>query len=173
MGRIEANLGKPIPSLFMLPRSGSMKTELVFIERCLDLLAPPGGRMGVVLPEGIFNNPSLQYVREFTEDRAFLRAVVSLSQDTFISSGASVKCSILFLEKFTEEEEKRFHTVRNKAIHDITKKHQPALDAKRAEIAKKVASASAESSGKDAAKAAATLLREQRAALKKELAEFE
>jgi type I restriction enzyme M protein len=112
-------------------------------------------------------------VREFTEDRAFLRAVVSLSQDTFISSGASVKCSILFLEKFTEEEEKRFQVVRNKAIHDITKKHQPALDAKRAEIAKKVASASAESSGKDAAKAAATLLREQRAALKKELAEFE
>lgn len=38
----------------------SMKTELVFIERCLDLLSP-GGRMGVVLPEGIFNNPSLSY----------------------------------------------------------------------------------------------------------------
>lgn len=107
-----------------------MKTELVFIERCLDLLAP-GGRMGIVLPEGIFNNPSLSYVREFTEDRAFLRAVVSLSQDTFISSGASVKCSILFLEKFTVAEEKRFHAVRKQAIQDITKKHQLAIDAER------------------------------------------
>lgn len=150
VNRISANEGRPILSLFKLPLRGkqeesdtlteeekkrrdekrlksiSMKTELVFIERCLDLLAP-GGRMGVVLPEGIFNNPSLQYVREFTEDRAFLRAVVSLSQDTFISSGASVKCSILFLEKFTEEEEKRFHTLRNKARHDITKKHQPKI----------------------------------------------
>lgn len=110
-----------------------MKTELVFIERCLDLLAP-GGRMGVVLPEGIFNNPSLQYVREFTEDRAFLRAVVSLSQDTFISSGASVKCSILFVDKFTVEEEKHFNAVRNKALHDTRKKHQPAIDKEHARI---------------------------------------
>jgi type I restriction enzyme M protein len=158
VNRISANEGKPILSLFQLPLRGkpldesdtlaeeekkrrdekrlkniSMKTELVFIERCLDLLAP-GGRMGVVLPEGIFNNPSLQYVREFTEDRAFLRAVVSLSQDTFISSGASVKCSILFLEKFTEEEEKRFNAVRNKALHDTRKKHQPKIDEEHARL---------------------------------------
>ena len=164
VGRIAAHDGKPILSLFKLPLRGkhdesetlteeekkrrdqkrlkniSIKTELVFIERCIDLLAP-GGRMGVVLPEGIFNNPSLQYVREFTEDRAFLRAVVSLSQDTFISSGASVKCSILFLEKFTEEEETRFNTVRNKARHDITKKHQPKIKEEHARLAAAMAAA--------------------------------
>ena len=128
VGRIEANLGKPILDLFQLPRSKSMKTELVFIERCLDLLAP-GGRMGIVLPEGIFNNPSLAFVREFTEDRAFLRAVVSLSQDAFVSSGASVKCSVLFLEKFTETEAARFAKIRAKAISDTTAKHKPAIDA--------------------------------------------
>jgi type I restriction enzyme M protein len=158
VNRISANEGRPILSLFQLPLRGkpleesaklteeekkrrdekrlksiSMKTELVFIERCLDLLAS-GGRMGVVLPEGIFNNPSLQYVREFTEDRAFLRAVVSLSQDTFISSGASVKCSILFLEKFTVEEEKRFNAVRSKAQHDTRKKHQPKIDEEHARL---------------------------------------
>ena len=48
---------------------------MLFIERCLDLLKP-GGRLGIVLPEGIFNNPSLTYVREFVEDRARLLAVV-------------------------------------------------------------------------------------------------
>lgn len=128
VGRIEANLGKPILDLFQLPRSKSMKTELVFIERCLDLLAP-GGRMGIVLPEGIFNNPSLAYVREFTEDRAFLRAVVSLSQDAFVSSGASVKCSVLFLEKFTEKEAGRFAKIRAKAISETTAKHKPTIDA--------------------------------------------
>jgi type I restriction enzyme M protein len=159
--RVSAAEGKPILSLFKLPRRGreaedlndlteeqrkqkkqkeeerlkgiSMKTELVFIERCLDLLAP-GGRMGVVLPEGIFNNPSLQYVREFTEDRAFLRAIVSLSQDTFISSGASVKCSILFVDKFTVEEEKHFNAVRSEALHDTRKKHQPEIDQERARL---------------------------------------
>ena len=36
---------------------GKVKTEILFIERCLALLKP-GGRMGIVLPEGIFNNPS-------------------------------------------------------------------------------------------------------------------
>ncbi|GAB1537079.1 N-6 DNA methylase [Geovibrio sp. ADMFC3] len=107
--RVKAAINKPIASLFELPKSdkAKIKTEVLFIERCLDLLKP-GGRLGIVLPEGIFNNPSLAYVREFTEDRAFLRAVVSLPQETFVSSGASVKCSLLFLQKFTEEEQQRF-----------------------------------------------------------------
>ncbi|MBI5558088.1 MAG: N-6 DNA methylase [Deltaproteobacteria bacterium] len=107
--RVKAALNKPIASLFDLPKSdkAKIKTEVLFMERCLDLLMP-GGRLGIVLPEGIFNNPSLAYVREFTEDRAFLRAVVSLPQETFVSSGASVKCSLLFLQKFTEEDQQKF-----------------------------------------------------------------
>jgi type I restriction enzyme M protein len=105
VARVEAAKGKPIASLFELPkrgngdkpsaRLGKIKTELLFIERCLHLLQP-GGRLGIVLPEGVFNNPSLAYVREFVEDRAFLRAVISLPPETFFSSGASVKASILF-----------------------------------------------------------------------------
>ncbi|MCL7998150.1 N-6 DNA methylase [Brucella sp. 21LCYQ03] len=80
--RVKAHVNKPIASLFKLPANekSKIKTELLFIERCLDLLKP-GGRMGIVLPEGIFNNPSLARVREFTENRAFLRAVVSLPVD--------------------------------------------------------------------------------------------
>lgn len=110
--KVKAALNKSIASLFELPKSAksNIKTEILFIERCLDLLKP-GGRLGIVLPEGIFNNPSLSYVREFTENRAFIRAVVSLSPDTFISSGASVKCSLLFLQKFTEEEKKTFENI--------------------------------------------------------------
>jgi type I restriction enzyme M protein len=185
VGRIEANQGKPILSLFKMPLRGkteqdtsklseeeqkradekklktvSMKTELVFIERCLDLLAP-GGRMGIVLPEGIFNNPSLQYAREFTEDRAFLRAVVSLSQDTFVSSGASVKCSILFLEKFTEKEAEHFDKVRAKAIKDITKKHQPAVNAEHKRLNEAIETAKLEGD------------RAQTATLRKELAAYD
>lgn len=104
----------PIASLFKIPfanspKLGKIKTEILFIERCLDLLKP-GGRLGVVLPEGIFNNPSLKYVRDFVEDRAWLRAVVSLPDDTFKSSKASVKTSILFLQKYTAEEAERFRT---------------------------------------------------------------
>ena len=71
--------------------------------------------MGIVLPEGVFNNPSLAYVREFCEDRAFIRAVVSLPQETFFSSGASVKASLLFLQRFTVEEHNHFNEVKVQA----------------------------------------------------------
>lgn len=108
---------KPIAELFKLPfvnskKLGKVKTEILFIERCLDLLKP-GGRLGVVLPEGIFNNPSLKYVRDFVEDRAWLCAVVSLPEDTFKSSQASVKTSVLFLQKFTESESKSYISLKD------------------------------------------------------------
>ncbi|MBW1811889.1 MAG: N-6 DNA methylase [Deltaproteobacteria bacterium] len=128
-----------IASLFDLPyggdkakngkkKLGKIKTEILFIERCLALLRP-GGRMGIVLPEGIFNNPSLAYVRQFCEDRAYIRAVVSLPQETFYSAGASVKASLLFMQKFTEEEAADFQDKRQAAVAEIDAKYQPEIEA--------------------------------------------
>lgn len=133
--RVKAHVNKPIASLFKLPANekSKIKTELLFIERCLDLLKP-GGRMGIVLPEGIFNNPSLARVREFTEDRAFLHAVVSLPPETFISSGASVKCSLLFLQKFTEVEERVFRIRRAACRRFIEKRYEPEIAAETVRI---------------------------------------
>ena len=87
----------------------------------------PGGRLGIVLPEGIFNNPSLAYVREFCENRAFIHAVVSLPQETFFSSGASVKASLLFLQKFTEQEQSDFDAKHIKANTEVKAKHSEAI----------------------------------------------
>ena len=113
--KVRAAVGKSILSLFDLPKTGRIKTEILFIERCLALLKP-GGRLGIVLPEGIFNNPSLAYVREYCEDRAYIRAVISLPQETFFSSGASVKASLLFLQKFTEKEKVEFEATKSAAV---------------------------------------------------------
>ena len=133
--RVKAALNKPIASLFDLPKTkkSKIKTEILFIERCLELLKP-GGRLGIVLPEGIYNNPSLNYVREFTEDRAFIQAVVSLPQETFISSGASVKCSLLFLKKFTEEEAQLVEKSYAESKKEIEDKYAPEISSKKAEI---------------------------------------
>jgi type I restriction enzyme M protein len=139
----------PIASLFQLPARdrqgrvmGKIKTELLFIERCLDLLTDgggkkTGGRLGIVLPEGVFNNPSLAHVREFVEDRAWLRAVISLPQETFLSSGATVKASILFLQKFTDKEQRDYHAKRRAATEEIEAKYAPtiAAETKQLEIA--------------------------------------
>ncbi len=78
-------------------------TELIFVERCLNLLKP-GGRMGIVLPDGNLNNPSLAWLRRWAEGHAKLLAVVSLPEETFRSSNATVKASLVFLRKFTDAE---------------------------------------------------------------------
>jgi len=73
-------------------------TEILFLERCLDFLRP-GGKMGIVLPDGIVTNSSLQYVRDFITERAKILAVISLPQTAFTHYGAGVKASLLFLRK--------------------------------------------------------------------------
>lgn len=140
--RVRAALNKPIASLFELPRGSSagIKTEILFIERCLALLKP-GGRLGIVLPEGIFNNPSLAYVREFCEDRAFIRAVVSLPSETFLSSGASVKASLLFLQKFTEKEQGEFRAKSRLARASVEERHAAAISAEVARLEKAASNA--------------------------------
>lgn len=103
---------------------------MLFIERCLRLLVP-GGRLGIVLPEGVFNNPSPSYVRvrEFCEDRGFIRAVISMPQEAFFSSGTTVKTSLLFMQKFTEEEQTRYDMTRQAANDDVDEAHREEMAA--------------------------------------------
>lgn len=92
----------PILDLFEIGKDKNNRpTELIFVERCLNLLKP-GGRMGIVLPDGNLNNPSLAWLRRWAEGRAKLLAVVSLPEETFRSSNATVKASLVFLHKFTD-----------------------------------------------------------------------
>ncbi len=91
----------PILDLFEIGKGKNNRpTELIFVERCLSLLKP-GGRMGIVLPDGNLNNPSLAWLRRWAEGKARLLAVVSLPEETFRSSNATVKASLVFLRRFT------------------------------------------------------------------------
>lgn len=83
--------------------------------------------MGIVLPEGILNNPSLGSVREFCEDRAFVRAVVSLPKETFVSAGATVKASLVFMQKFTVAEAASFAAVRAEAEAEVDAELAPQI----------------------------------------------
>ncbi len=83
----------------------AQKTEILFIERCLEFLRPDG-RMAIVLPDGILTNSSLQHVRDFIMANAQILAAVSLPQFAFAHFGAGVKSSLLFLRKKREGEAK-------------------------------------------------------------------
>jgi type I restriction enzyme M protein len=80
--------------------SNGLAAEILFIERCLQLLKE-GGRLGIVLPNGHFENPSLEYLRFYIKQRTNILAIVNLPQETFIPYGTGVKTSLLFLEKET------------------------------------------------------------------------
>lgn len=92
----------PILDLFEIGKDKKNRpTEIIFLERCLNLLKT-GGRMGIVLPDGNLNNPSLAWLRRWAEGRAKIMAVVSLPEETFRSSEATVKASLVFLRRFTD-----------------------------------------------------------------------
>jgi len=88
----------------------SMDPAVLAIDRCLQLLKP-GGKLLIVVPDGILCNSSYKYVREyligkkdeatgeFSGGKAVLKAVVSLPQETFALSGAGAKTSVMYLQK--------------------------------------------------------------------------
>lgn len=98
-------------------------TEVLFMERCLNLLKP-GGRMGIVLPEGVLNGSALQKVRDFFESSAKILLITSIPQDVFVASGANIKPSLLFFKKFTEEEEKQYNDIVNQVKKEIDEKYK-------------------------------------------------
>lgn len=119
--QVNNNIGKPLVSLYKMGAMSTL-TEVLFIERCLNLLKP-GGRMGIVLPEGVLNNSNLQKVRDYVESKAKILLIVSIPQDVFIASGATVKPSLLFFKKFTEEEALQYASIKSKATITIEAKY--------------------------------------------------
>lgn len=74
--------------------------QLLFLDRCRQLLKP-GGRMGIVLPESVFGNPTYEHVVASIRQRAKVMGVVSMPEELFKTSGKGgthCKTCILFLE---------------------------------------------------------------------------
>ncbi len=115
--QVNDHIGKSILSLY---DTGSMSglTEVLFMERCLRLLKK-GGRMGMVLPEGVLNTSNLQKVREYFEGRAKIILICSIPQDVFIAAGATVKPSLVFMKRFTDAEEQQYAAARKKAEQEV------------------------------------------------------
>ena len=90
--------------------------QVLFIERCLQLLKE-NGRLGIVLPEGIFGNPSDKYIWEYISSVASVTGVISLSQETFQPS-THTKTSVLFLRKTAKKSKKIFMAIANSIGHN-------------------------------------------------------
>ena len=119
--QVNDHIDQPILDLFQIGKFSGL-TEVLFIERCLNLLKP-GGRMGIVLPEGVLNNTNLQKVRDFVESKAKILLIVSIPQDVFMAAGATVKPSLLFFKKFTENEAEEYNRIYIQVSHEVEAKY--------------------------------------------------
>lgn len=76
--------------------------EVLFIEQCYNFLKP-GGKMGIVLPDGILGNPNTEVVRKWILQHFKLIASIDLPVETFLPQ-VGVQASLLFLQKKTKIE---------------------------------------------------------------------
>lgn len=75
-----------------------IERHILFIERALEFIRP-GGRIAIVLPQGVFNNTNMENIRKWLIDKARILAVVGLHGNTF-KPHTGTKTSVLFLQKW-------------------------------------------------------------------------
>ena len=87
-------------------------SENLFIERYYQLLKE-GGRLGVVLPESVFDTTENKYIRLFLFKYFNVKAIVSLPQVTF-EPYTSTKTSLLFAQKKTKKQVEQWNELWDK-----------------------------------------------------------
>ena len=76
--------------------------QVLFIERCINLLKP-GGLLGIVAPESMFCNPSHKYIMKFVESHTRVEAIVSMPEELF-QPHTHAKTCVAILKKLSNNE---------------------------------------------------------------------
>jgi type I restriction enzyme M protein len=77
--------------------SSAQDPQILFLELCVNRLKP-GGRMGVVLPEGLFGNKRTGYVWRWLRSKGRITALLDCPRTTF-QPGTDTKTNVLFFER--------------------------------------------------------------------------
>lgn len=83
--------------------SKSQPPEILFIERCVQFLKPGTGRMAMVIPNGILNNPALGYVRQWVLQNTQVLAVVDMARELF-QPGTDTQTSMVLMRRLSASE---------------------------------------------------------------------
>lgn len=87
-----------LDDFFLSKEKKTIPLEILGVERSIQFLKP-GGKLVIVIPDGILVNTQTKYVREWLNRTAIISAIISLPPETFTPYGANVKTSIIFLQK--------------------------------------------------------------------------
>jgi len=85
-------------------RRKKIDRDILFLERCVRMLRP-GGRLGVILPQGVFCNNSTEYVRNWLLRCCRVLAVVGLHPNTFVPPTGAKTCALFLQKQEVPEEE--------------------------------------------------------------------
>jgi type I restriction enzyme M protein len=80
--------------------ANSQDPQILFLELCVRALKP-GGRLGIVLPEGVFGNRQTSYVWEWLEDQGHVTALLDCPR-TMFQPGTDTKTNVLFFTRASE-----------------------------------------------------------------------
>ncbi|MBW7862823.1 MAG: N-6 DNA methylase [Candidatus Hydrogenedentes bacterium] len=75
----------------------SESPQILFIERCIQLLKPKG-RMGIILPEGILGNRGMGYVLDFIRSQGKILGIVDCTRHMF-QPHTDTKTNVIFFQK--------------------------------------------------------------------------
>lgn len=81
----------------------SQPPEILFIERCVQFLVEGSGRMAMVIPNGILNNPALGYVRQWMLRNTQIIAVVDMDRDLFQPKN-DTQTSMVLMRRLSRQE---------------------------------------------------------------------
>ncbi len=79
-------------------------SEIVFIERCLQLLNP-GGTLAIVIPRSIATNNRLKHARSALGSLGYIHSIISLPPETFSTAGTQTTTIVLFVKKYRSPQE--------------------------------------------------------------------
>ncbi len=86
-------------------KTGPQKREVLLLEQQIRLLRP-GGRLCVVLPEGILSNKNDARIRRHILDNCIVKAIIRMPQDAFKMSEGAACTSILYAVKKNPDDSK-------------------------------------------------------------------
>lgn len=89
---------KRILAFYELGKGAAQKREVLLLERHIRLLNP-GGKLAVVIPEGILSNRNDAPLRKLIRRECIIKAVIRLPQDAFKMSEGAACTSVLYAVK--------------------------------------------------------------------------
>jgi type I restriction enzyme M protein len=77
--------------------SSTQDPQILFLELCVRCIKP-GGRMGIVLPEGVFGNKRTAFIWQWLRSQGKITALLDCPRTTF-QPGTDTKTNVLFFER--------------------------------------------------------------------------